>query len=103
MSAVQLLSLAVLYGYIYAFLARGTVSRVMDADPSYRERWPRPTWIASGRSALAVLHVMFNMNLPRSGYPRSLQWRIWVARVMLWLSPFVLLAVLFFSPHGGAK
>lgn len=100
MSAVQLLSLAVVYGYIYALLARGTVSRVMDADPSYEGRWSRPTWVANGRNAVAVLYIMFNMNLPKPEYPQSLRRRIWAARVMLWLSPFVLLAVLVLSPHN---
>ncbi|KLD73673.1 hypothetical protein Y886_36755 [Xanthomonas hyacinthi DSM 19077] len=91
--------LAVGYGFVYVIIARSTISRVMDADPAYKGRWPRPTWLADARNAFAVLHIMINMNLPKPDYPRSLQWRIWVARVMLWLWPFVLVAVLVLTPH----
>jgi len=101
MSAAQLMFLAVGYGFIYSLLARSTISRVMDADPSYRGRWPRPTWLASARNSGAAIHIMINMNLPKPGYPASLQWRIWIARVMLWLWPFVIVAVLVLGSSPG--
>ena len=97
MPAARLMFLAVGYAYIQYFLARGAISRVMDADPSFAGRWPRPGWLANPRNSAAILYIMFNMNLPKDDYPGSLQLRIWVARVMLWLWPFVILAVLIFS------
>jgi hypothetical protein len=69
----------------------------MEADPAYAGRWAKPSWLASGRNSGAILYIMFNMNLPKDDYPGSLQLRIWVARVMLWLWPFVIVAVLIFS------
>lgn len=100
MSAAQLGCLAVGYAFVYTFLARGTISRIMDVDPAYKGRWPRPTWFAYSGSTWAVMYIMFNMNLPKAEYPEPLQWRIWTARVMLWLWPFVIFLVLYFSPHS---
>jgi len=97
MPAAQLSLLAVGYAFIQYFLARGTVSRIMEVDPSYAGRWAKPDWFASGGNSAAVLYIMFNMNLPKPDYPGPLQARIWVARVMLWLWPFVIVAVLVFS------
>ena len=99
MSAAQLTFLAIGYGLIYYFLARGTVSRVMDTDPDFNGRWWRPSWWVSSRDSTAIIHIMLNMNLPKAGYPGSLQWRIWIARVMLWLWPVVIFLMLFLSPH----
>lgn len=98
MSAAQLGLLAVGYAFVYSFLARGAVSRIMDVDPAYKGRWP-PSWFGYGVNAGGVLYVMFNMNLPKAEYPESLQWRIWIARVMLWLWPVVIYLVLYFSPR----
>jgi len=97
MPAAQLSLLAVGYAFIQYFLARGTISRIMEVDPAFAGRWAKPGWLASGGSSAAVLYIMFNMNLPKSDYPGPLQARIWVARVMLWLWPFVIVAVLIFS------
>lgn len=97
MPAAQLSLLVVGYAFIQYFLARGAVSRIMVADPLYAGRWAKPGWFASGGSSAAILYIMFNMNLPKDEYPGSLQARIWVARVMLWLWPFVIVAVLIFS------
>lgn len=99
MSAAQLGFLAVAYGLVYTVLARGAISRIMDVDPSYKGRWPRPSWFGSQGTSGAVFYIMFNMNLPKEEYPESLQWRIWIARVMLWLWPVVIFLVLYFSPH----
>jgi hypothetical protein len=99
MSAAQLGFLAIGYGLIYYFLARGTVSQVMDVDPEFNGRWRRPCWWVSSRDSTAITHIMLNMNLPKAGYPGSLQWRIWIARVMLWLWPVVIFLMLFLSPH----
>lgn len=99
MPATQLSLLAVVYGFIQYFLARGAISRIMEADPSYAGRWPKPGFLASARNSGAILYIMFNMNLPKDNYPGSLQLRIWVARVMLWLWPVVVFLVLFFMPH----
>lgn len=97
MSTSLLMFLAVAYGLLYSYLARGSISRIMDVDPSFRGRWARPTWLASSKNAGAVLYIIFNMNLPKAEYPGPLQWRIWIARVMLWLWPVVILLVLLFS------
>jgi hypothetical protein len=53
----------------------------------------------SSRDSTAIIYIMLNMNLPKAEYPGSLQWRIWVARVMLWLWPVVIFLMLFLSPH----
>lgn len=95
MTPAESLLIAVGYGGVYYFLARGTVSRLMNVDPNYRGRWLRPGFAANPANSFAILHIMFNMNLPRSNHPRPLRLRIWTARVMLWLWPFVLFAVLF--------
>lgn len=97
MPAAELSLLAVGYAFIQYFLARGTVSRIMEADPSYAGRWAKPGWFASAGNSAAILHIMLNMNLPKSDYPGALQLRIWIARVMLWLWPFLIVAVLIFS------
>lgn len=95
MSPAQSLLIAVIYGAVYYVLARGAVGRLMDVDADYRGRWSRPGIGANSANSFAILHIMFNMNLPRANHPRSLQVRIWTARVMLWLWPFVLFAALF--------
>jgi hypothetical protein len=97
MPAAELSLLAVGYAFIQYFLARGTISRIMEAGPSYAGRWAKPGWFASAGNCVAILHIMLNMNLPKSDYPGALQLRIWIARVMLWLWPFVIVAVLIFS------
>ncbi|MGY3230954.1 hypothetical protein ACVWWJ_002438 [Luteibacter sp. HA06] len=99
MSAAELGLLAVAYGLVYSLLARGAIPRIMEVDPSYKGRWPKPSLFNSTRTSGAVVYVMFNMNLPKDDYPGPLQLRIWTARVMLWLWPFVIFLVLFFSPH----
>lgn len=99
MSAAQVSLLGVAYAFIYAFLARGAIPRIMEVDPSYRGRWQKPSWFGSGGTSGAVFYIMFNLNLPKEEYPESLQWRIWIARVMLWLWPVVIFLVLFFMPH----
>jgi hypothetical protein len=71
----------------------------MDADPEFNGRWKRPSWLVSSRDSTAIIYIMLNMNLPKAEYPGSLQWRIWVARVMLWLWPVVIFLMLFLSPH----
>lgn len=97
MSVAELGLIAVAYAYFYHFLARGAISRVLAVDSSYSGRWAAPTIWANPKNSLAILHIMFNMNLPRESYPTTLKWRIWVARVMLWMWTFVVLAVLFFG------
>jgi hypothetical protein len=99
MPAAQLSLVAVIYVFVQYFLARGAISRIMEADSSYAGRWAKPTFLASGRNSGAILYIMFNMNLPKDNYPGSLQLRIWVARVMLWLWPVVIFLILFFLPH----
>lgn len=91
--------LAALYGVVYLILASGSISRIIAVDPAYKERWGdvKSSWRRPG--SFAVLYVMFNMNLPKAEYPESLQWRIWIARIMLWLWPVVMVLVVLFSPH----
>ena len=100
MSAAQLALLGVAYAFIYTFLARGAISRIMEVDPDYKDRWPKPSLFGRPGTSGAVFFVMFNMNLPKDEYPGSLQLRIWSARVMLWLWPVVVFLVLFFMPHN---
>jgi len=95
MTPAESLLIAVVYGGVYYSLARGAVSRVMDVDGEYRGRWARPGLGANAANSFAIIYIMFNMNLPRPNYPQSLRLRIWTARVMLWLWPFVLFAALF--------
>jgi len=95
MNPAESLLVAVLYGYVFYFLARGTVTRLMDIDEEYRDRWSRPGWSANSSNSFAILHIMFNMNLPKSAHPTSLRRRIWIARVMMWLWPFVLFVAFF--------
>ncbi|MDF3982196.1 hypothetical protein P3W24_09020 [Luteibacter sp. PPL201] len=95
MTPAQSLLIAVIYGAIYYVLARGAVGRVMDVDDAYKGRWTRPGLGANPTNSFAIVHIIFNMNLPKASYPAPLKLRIWTARVMLWLWPFVLLGALF--------
>ena len=65
MSPAQLLLIPVVYGAVYYVLARGAVGRLMDVDADYRGRWSRPGVGADPENSFAILHIMFNMNLPR--------------------------------------
>lgn len=97
MTAAETSLIAVAYGLVYYTLARGSIPRIMDADPEYRDRWKRPSFGANAKNSLAILSIMFNMNLPKESYPASLWWRIWTARVMLWLWPVVMFLALYFG------
>lgn len=94
MSLNLVMAFAFVYGLTYQALARGLIGRVMDADPEYRGRWRKPGFYAHPGTSLAVLHILFSMDLPKPSYPRRLRWQIWVSRIMLWLWPLVLFALL---------
>lgn len=94
--------LAVTYGYVYYVMARGLIGRIMDVDPEYAGRWTRPTWHARAGNSFAILQILMTMSLPKPAYPTPLKWRLWIARIMLWLWPFVLLAVLVL-PGAGTR
>ncbi|MGF6494147.1 hypothetical protein ABIE56_002338 [Luteibacter sp. 621] len=97
MTAAETSLMAVAYGLVYYALARGSISRIMDTDPELRNRWQRPSFGGDAKNSLAILWIMFNMNLPKDSYPASLWWRIWSARVMLWLWPLVMFLALYFG------
>jgi hypothetical protein len=97
LTSAQTSLMAVGYAFVFYYVARGCIARIMDVDPEFHGRWERPSFGANPRNSLAILYILFNMNLPKESYPESLQWRIWTARVMLWLWPFVLFAALYFG------
>jgi len=85
------------YTFLNAFLAWSTLSRIRAVDPVFRLNFPVPRFTQRYGGLAIALIVLLNLNLPRGDYPDALQWRIWIARIMMWLWPFLICLLLLLS------
>ena len=82
----------VIYAFVYYWFAKKALKELGTIDLSgvWRREATAP---GIGRSS-AILRMLFDGHLPRDNHPATLKRDLYVARVMLALSPVVLIAMI---------
>jgi len=82
------------YGVLYYYIAYGALRQVetLDRIAGSRSR--------SRANSVAIVAMLFNFELPRPSYPKSLKWRLRIARIMLALWPVILAAIALFPGYA---
>jgi hypothetical protein len=94
MSTSFLIALAAIYAAIYYLAARRLLAELKDIDKDYYQFLGAHGGIGPSNSN-AIIKMIFDEGVPKEFYPKSFKNRLMLVRLMLYVSPLVLIAIFF--------
>lgn len=92
MDAKMLIAFGAAYAAIYYFAGRRLLFELRDIDPDYFKYLGALGGIGQSNSN-AVVKMIFDSGVPKDFYPKGFRVRLAVVRIMLALSPVLLLGI----------
>ena len=93
MDVKLVITLMVVYVWVYYFLARRVLTDIRKVDPDYFEYSGARGGIGMENS-LAVGRMIFDGGMPKNFYPSVIKAKLMIVRVMLGAAPVVFVALL---------
>lgn len=95
MDAKVVIAMGAAYAGIYYLTARRLLFDLKDIDQEYFSYLGARGGIGQSNSS-AVIAMVLDSSVPKKFWPNSFKWRLAAVRLMLALSPFILIGIFFF-------